>query len=199
MLLDAAGRGVYVGQTMTVEPLRAEIKRWWEGDLRLYLDGKQAAQKRVVGRLSEGLGPLLMGNDANNRRVDGVLDTVVFATTPATPEQITQLNCIPQPSTMTVTPTDGPSVAAGTPVSYDVAITNNSCEEASFNANAFSMNPEIFTKSIKEITIAARRPSRPAQPECAPSSAEMRNVAFVPSCHAKRPRLFEMASASISP
>ena len=39
--------------------------------LKLYLDGTEAASKRVVGRLSDGLGPLLMGNDANLRRVDG--------------------------------------------------------------------------------------------------------------------------------
>ena len=48
--------------------------------LKLYLDGQEAASKRVVGRLSDGVGPLLMGNDANKRRIDGVIDNVVFDT-----------------------------------------------------------------------------------------------------------------------
>ena len=52
--------------------------------LKLYLDGEEAASKRVVGRLSDGVGPLLMGNDANKRRIDGVIDNVVFDTLPAT-------------------------------------------------------------------------------------------------------------------
>jgi hypothetical protein len=55
-LLDAAGRGVYVGQVMTVEPLRAEIKRWWEGDLRLYLDGRRTPAFHGTGHEDEYLG-----------------------------------------------------------------------------------------------------------------------------------------------
>jgi hypothetical protein len=101
--------------------------------LKLYLDGVEAASRRVVGRLSEGVGPLLMGNDAKLRRIDGVLDNVVFDTVAATPEEIARLTCLPRPSVMSVTPVDPPAVPVGTPVSYDVQITNNSCEDASFN------------------------------------------------------------------
>ena len=105
--------------------------------LKLYLDGVEAASKRVVGRLSDGVGPLLMGNDANLRRIDGIIDNVVFDTVPATPAEIAKLTCLPQPSVMSVTPVDPAAVPPGTPVSYDVQITNNSCEDASFNFNAF--------------------------------------------------------------
>jgi hypothetical protein len=113
--------------------------------LKLYLDGVEAASKRVVGRLSDGVGPLLMGNDANLRRIDGVIDSVVFDTLPATPAEIVKLTCLPQPSVMNVTPVDPAAVAPGTPVSYDVQITNNSCEDASFQFNAFPFyfNPGI--------------------------------------------------------
>jgi hypothetical protein len=55
-LLDAPGRGVYVGQVMTVEPLRAELKRWWEGDLRLYLDGRRSPAFHGTGHEDEYLG-----------------------------------------------------------------------------------------------------------------------------------------------
>ena len=108
--------------------------------LKLYLDGVEAASKRVVGRLSDGVGPLLVGNDANKRRIDGVIDNVVFDTVPATPAEIAKLTCLPQPSVMSVTPVDPAAVPPGTPVSYDIQITNNSCDDASFNFNAFSFN-----------------------------------------------------------
>jgi hypothetical protein len=113
--------------------------------LKLYLDGVEVASKRVVGRLSDGVGPLLMGNDANKRRIDGIIDNVVFDTVPATPDEIAKLTCLPQPSVMSVTPVDPAAVGAGTPVNYDVQITNNSCEDASFNFSAFSFsfNPDI--------------------------------------------------------
>jgi Concanavalin A-like lectin/glucanases superfamily len=108
--------------------------------LKLYLDGVEAASKRVVGRLSDGVGPLLMGNDAKKRRIDGIIDNVVFDTFPATPDQIAKLTCLPQPSVMSVTPVDPAAVPPGTPVAYDVQITNNSCEDASFNFNAFPIS-----------------------------------------------------------
>jgi hypothetical protein len=114
--------------------------------LKLYLDGVEAASKRVVGRLSDGVGPLLMGNDANLRRIDGVIDSVVFDTVPATPAEIAKLTCLPQPSLMSVTPVDPDAVPPGTPVSYDIEITNNSCEDAGFNFSAFGVpfNPDII-------------------------------------------------------
>ena len=113
--------------------------------LKLYLDGQEAASKRVVGRLSDGVGPLLMGNDANKRRIDGVLDSVLFDTLPSSAADIAKLTCLPQPSVMNVTPVDPAAVPPGTPVSYDVAITNNSCEDANafFSAFPFNFNPDI--------------------------------------------------------
>ena len=113
--------------------------------LKLYLDGKEAASKRVVGRLSDGVGPLLMGNDANLRRIDGIIDNVVFDTLPVNAAEIAKLTCLPRPSVMSVTPVDPAAVPPGTPVSYDVAITNNSCEDAFFTFNAFTpnFNPNI--------------------------------------------------------
>jgi hypothetical protein len=113
--------------------------------LKLYLDGVEAASKRVVGRLSDGVGPLLMGNDASNRRIDGIIDNVVFDTRPAAPEDIAKLMCLPGPSVMSVTPVDPAAVPPGTPVNYDVQIANNSCDDASFNFNAFPIN---FTPGI---------------------------------------------------
>ncbi len=55
-LLDTSGRGVLVGQVMTVEPIRPEVKRWWEGDLRVYLDGRRHPAFHGTGHEDEYLG-----------------------------------------------------------------------------------------------------------------------------------------------
>ena len=57
--------------------------------------------------------------------------------------EIAKLTCLPQPSVLSVTPVDPAAVPPGTPVSYDVQITNNSCDDASFNFNAFPSTPDI--------------------------------------------------------
>jgi hypothetical protein len=106
--------------------------------LKLYINGQEAASKRVVGRLADGFGPLLMGNDASNRRIDGVIDNVLFDTVPATPAEILKLTCLPRPSQMVVTPVDPAPVGPGTPVNYDVQFTNNSCDDSFFSFNTFN-------------------------------------------------------------
>ena len=55
-ILETTGRGVYVGQVMTVEPLRPEVKRWWEGDLRMYVDGRRHPALQGTGHEDEYLG-----------------------------------------------------------------------------------------------------------------------------------------------
>jgi hypothetical protein len=114
--------------------------------LKLYLNGSLAASKRVVGRLADGVGPLLMGNDANKRRISGVIDSVLFDTLPSSAADIAKLTCLPRPSVLSVTPVDPAAVPPGTRVDYDVQIENNSCEDAQFNFNAFtfSFDPSII-------------------------------------------------------
>jgi hypothetical protein len=55
-ILDTTGRGTYVGQVMTVEPIRPEVKRWWEGDLRMYVDGRHHPALQGTGHEDEYLG-----------------------------------------------------------------------------------------------------------------------------------------------
>lgn len=55
-LLDTTARGVYVGQVMTVEPIRPEVKRWWEGDLRMFVDGRRHPALQGTGHEDEYLG-----------------------------------------------------------------------------------------------------------------------------------------------
>ncbi len=55
-ILDVRGRGIYVGQVMTVEPVRAEVKRWWEGDLRVFVDARRQPAFHGTGHEDEYLG-----------------------------------------------------------------------------------------------------------------------------------------------
>ena len=112
-------------------------------ELRLYLNGTLAAHAPVVGRLSAGAGPLLMGNDAFGRRMDGALDDVFFDINAATPEQILRLTCVPHPSTMVGVPASIGPVAPGTAVTYDVQIANNACDTQFFQFQAFNPSPDL--------------------------------------------------------
>ena len=129
---------------------RARLNVWthvagtYDGrDLRLYINGALAAHSRVRGQLSSGAGPLLMGNDAFGRRIDGALDNVFFDTNAATADQIVRLTCLPHPSTLVGVPAVGPMVPAGTQVSYDVQLTNNACDPQGFQFDAFAQSPDI--------------------------------------------------------
>ncbi len=119
-------------------------------DLRLYLNGVLKTHARVGGVLSNGAGPLLMGNDALDRRIDGKLDSVFFATRASTDAEIAHLACVPHPSTLVATPMSSGLVAAGTAVTYDLALANNSCDQQEFEVSALlpsqslTVDPSFF-------------------------------------------------------
>lgn len=53
VLLDYKGRGAVVGQVMTVEPVQPDRKRWWEGDMRIYIDGEEKPRFHGTGHEDE--------------------------------------------------------------------------------------------------------------------------------------------------
>ena len=93
--------------------------------LRLYLDGVEVRSARAEGTLAKGPGPLLIGNDASNRRVQGVMDNAWFNTLAAPADTIMELTCLHRPPTFTLSPVDGPAVPGGTVVEYTLSITSN--------------------------------------------------------------------------
>jgi hypothetical protein len=92
--------------------------------LRLYVDGTEVTSFAVAGTIPIGAGPLLMGNDGSERRFNGTLDNITFATHAMTAAEVLQLTCLPQLPTVSV-PSALPVVPAGTPVPIDIALTNN--------------------------------------------------------------------------
>jgi len=53
ILFDHQGRGAIVGEVMTVEPVKPDRKRWWEGDMRIYIDGEEKPRFHGTGHEDE--------------------------------------------------------------------------------------------------------------------------------------------------
>ena len=109
--------------------------------LRLYVDGVEVTNFDVAGTIPIGAGPLLMGNDGSERRFNGTIDDITFATHALTAAEVLQLTCLSQPPTVSV-PSELPVVPAGTPVPFDVAVTNHNppgaCAPITFALQTFS-------------------------------------------------------------
>jgi hypothetical protein len=104
-------------------------------NLRLYVNGSVVVDKRAPGKMADGEGPLLMGNDGFSRRFDGVMDNFWFATSHASDDVIMGLTCIRAEPTLVATPAQGASVEAGKSFTFDLALTNKdsaSCGPSSF-------------------------------------------------------------------
>lgn len=52
-LFEYEGAGSLVGQVMTVEPVKPDRKRWWEGDLRIWIDGEEKPRFHGTGHEDE--------------------------------------------------------------------------------------------------------------------------------------------------
>ena len=143
----ASGRAVAVSAHATLNAWTHVAATYDGSDLNLYLNGVLAAHTRAYGRLSSGAGPLLMGNDADGRRLDGALDGVFFDTFAASAEQVGILGCIPGQATVVAVPAAGPLVPPGTPVSYDLRLTNHdsrTCAPKSYEFFASSNVAELL-------------------------------------------------------
>ena len=53
VLFDYKGSGAVIGQVMTVEPVKPDRKRWWEGDMRIYIDGEEKPRFHGTGHEDE--------------------------------------------------------------------------------------------------------------------------------------------------
>ena len=134
----AGGRAAAVSAPATAKVFTHVAGTYDGQELRLYLDGALAARSLVAGPLSAGAGPLLMGNDAFGRRLDGTLDSVFFDVSAAAPDQIVKLACIARPSTLVAVPAVSAPVAPGTPFTFDVQLANHDCDPQSFEMHALS-------------------------------------------------------------
>ncbi|WP_438003970.1 LamG-like jellyroll fold domain-containing protein [Sorangium sp. So ce321] len=93
--------------------------------VRLFLNGEQVGQISAAGTIRDINAPIHIGNNPQRQRFIGLLDEVWISNSPTTGTEIAQLSCINHPETVTVTPASSGPVAPNTPVTYQVAVTNN--------------------------------------------------------------------------
>jgi hypothetical protein len=111
-----------------------------DGVLRLYIDGAEVGSLRVAGTIPVGAGPLLVGNDGSERRFNGTIDSVAFATRALDAVEVQQLNCLSERPTMVFTPEVIPPTPVGVPVIVDIALTNHNpanCAPLTFDLQPF--------------------------------------------------------------
>ena len=130
-------------------------------DLRLFLDGVQAAVFHRTGTIKGGEGPLLMANDGSQRRFLGAVDKVWFATRAATADTIRSLLCLHKPATLVGTPAMSQPVAPGTPVTFDFALTNNNSPECPADSLIFqsqTFQPDFNVEpQFQFVTVASKQ------------------------------------------
>jgi hypothetical protein len=127
--------------------------------VRLYVDGAEVDTARATSVLARSSGPLLMGNDGSSRRFAGGIDNAWFNTEAAPTAVIQELLCLRVDPTVTVSPELGPSVQAGTPVTYGVSIANNDdprCPPASYQVSAFPQEGDFTIEpTFTEASVAS--------------------------------------------
>jgi hypothetical protein len=118
----------------------------------LYVNGAPAAKTRLAGKLAAGVGPIFVGNDANGRQFKGIVDDVWLNVLAAPADAIKGLTCLRKPPVVSLTPGMSPPTPPGTPVAFDLAVTNPSgasCPADSFEFFAsgvpFPLQPDQFS------------------------------------------------------
>jgi hypothetical protein len=137
----------------------AHVAASYDGEqLRLYVNGDEVSQARATGVLARSSGPLLMGNDGTNRRFTGRIDNAWFNTQAAPASTIQELLCLRKDPIVSVSPEIGPSVEAGTSVTYTLTVANDDdprCPAASFQANvsprqgSFTIEPSFLEVKLE--------------------------------------------------
>jgi hypothetical protein len=107
----------------------------------LYLDGVAAAQTKASGKLAAGPGPIFIGNDADRRLFAGTVDNIWLNTLATPADQVMALTCIRQPPLLSLSPSETPPEEAGTPVAFDLALTNQG--SASCPVDQFEWYPSM--------------------------------------------------------
>ncbi|HEU4726404.1 MAG TPA: LamG domain-containing protein [Kofleriaceae bacterium] len=126
--------------------------------LRLYVNGAQVTSFDVAGTIPVGAGPLLMGNDGSERRFNGTIDDITFATHALTADEVLQLTCLTEPPTLVVSPSSLGPTPVGVPATLDVALTNHnpvgSCAPISFQVFTFQSSLQLDPPPFQPATSA---------------------------------------------
>jgi len=154
----------------------------------LFINGQQFGQVYGAGTIRDVFAPLRFGATTQTQHLDGILDEVFVTTEVISASTLTALACIPEPSTLTVSPTTSGPVPIGTTVGYDVAVTDNDigfCAPREYSA---------FFSGLQTDIVGSFNPSfvtvQPGSPP--PSSQSATLVAQVTSSEIATPGTFQV-------
>ncbi|AUX40415.1 hypothetical protein SOCE26_018160 [Sorangium cellulosum] len=122
--------------------------------VRVFLNGQQAGQANATGAIRDINAPIHIGNNPQRQRFTGLIDQVWLSASPLTDAEIAQLVCLRHPGTVVVTPESSGPVVAGTPVTYQVAVTNNdsdACSPRDYALNVTTQPGINFSQDVPSI------------------------------------------------
>jgi hypothetical protein len=115
-----------------IAPTKADVGTWthvgatYDGTtVRLYIGGKEVANKRASGTIAPAPGPFLMGNDGSKRLWAGLIDSAFFDARALSADEMLALTCLRHPFSIAATPAASPPTPTGEVATFDVTITNN--------------------------------------------------------------------------
>jgi hypothetical protein len=158
----ASGRVAGVSADVEVGRFQHVAATYDGRQLQLYVDGQLIQRARASGKLARGAGPLIIGNDADGRRFQGVVDELWLDDRAASAETIRGLTCIHRPPLLALEPSASTPQIAGDTVHYELAITNQN--DASCAASQLSYYPSIpfplGSESYGSVTLAPGETTR---------------------------------------
>jgi hypothetical protein len=126
-------------------------------EARLYIDGELLARAEESGVLRAGAGPIFVGNDASERRFDGVIDELWLNTLAAPPDVIATLPCARGPE-LSIHPARTPPQTSGDQVIFDFSIESlaaPSCAPEQFEVFPSATYPLESYPTGQSATVAA--------------------------------------------
>jgi concanavalin A-like lectin/glucanase superfamily protein len=125
-------------------------------EARLYVDGELAARVEAGGVLLGGAGPIFVGNDASERRFDGLIDELWLNTLAAPPDVVATLQCARGPL-LAITPHRTAPQTSGDLVIFDFSIeslADASCAPEQFEAFPSATYPLESYPSGQTVSVA---------------------------------------------
>jgi Concanavalin A-like lectin/glucanases superfamily len=146
----------------------------------LYLDGVVAARAKAKGTIVPGVGPIFIGNDANDRKFNGIVDDVWLNTLAAPADEIRNLSCIRQPPTVSISPSMTPPEVAGTTVPFDVAVSNVNAANCPADQFELEFLPSFPLTSDSSFNLLSVAPGQTAHTSFNVKSSKAANVGTYP-------------------
>jgi hypothetical protein len=147
--------------------------------VRLFFDGQQFGQVYGAGTLRDEFTPIRIGATTQQQYFHGIIDQVFVSTEDITPDTLTALACIQNPSTLAVSPATSGPVPFDTTVQYSVAVTDNDvgfCASQNLYNFFFSSFDPTISESFNSSTFQSASPGQTVTFEVGLTSSDLASI-----------------------